>query len=69
MKWSNCIFKGLPDDNVRKTILIDVARMFCGGCVYWRQVAPQKCPFGSILGKIIPSFKKILKIFFDVPAV
>jgi hypothetical protein len=68
MKWSNCIFKGQRDDDVRETNLIDVAVILGCGCA---QAAgcTSKMSFWVNFGKIISIFKNIFKIFFDAPAV
>jgi hypothetical protein len=68
MKWSNDIFKGLRDDDVRETELIDVAEILCCECV---QAAgcTSKMSFWVNFGKYFSIFEKYFKIFFDIPAV
>jgi hypothetical protein len=68
MKWSNCIFKGQRDDDVRETKLIDVAEIIGCGCAQ-ATGCTSKMSFWINFGKIFHLLKKYFKIFFDVPAI
>lgn len=68
MKWSNCIFKGLRDDDVRETELVDVVGILdcksiqAAGCT-------SKMSFWVNFGKLFSFFKKYFKNIFYAPAV